>query len=187
MNTWHHSLHNIDSISHLFLDLEDTIIAPVVEGWTDTYMINVERVRHFINEFNPAYVHIFSFAIWNEHDKKAFQLFVQPKIERALGIKLTMIPTVDRDIIPACCEVMKLHPSKVNLHEMSDFWGKHDAFRHFVRKQFKAAIIERNIVLLDDMVFNEQFCWPDINIKGHILNVESLFDPAMGKHEEIAE
>jgi hypothetical protein len=159
---------------NLWLDLEDTIIAPVTNGWPQTSLVNEEKILAFIEEYKPDHVHIFSFAIWNQFEFRAFQLFTQPMIERVLMIKLDVIPTVDDHIIKACCRVMKMAHEYVDFEEMSNFWGKHEAFRLFLRDRYKSGSVETDHVLLDDAVFNEEFVWPDLKIKGRVLNIDQM-------------
>jgi hypothetical protein len=92
---------------HLFLDLEDTIITPVMEGWFRTEMINIEKTRAIINQFKPDAVHIFSFAIHNSHELDLFNQGTKEMIEKTLGIKLHARPTTD-DIIFIASKVMGL-------------------------------------------------------------------------------
>lgn len=156
----------------LFLDLEDTVITPVMNGWFNTQMINVQKVRDFIATFKPDQVHIFSFAIWNEFERNAFNLGTRPRLEEVLGVKFSAVPTVDGEIKSAACKVLGINPDVVTFTEMSDFWGKHEAFRLNIRHIFKNNKNAVQVVLLDDAVFNEEFNWPDLNVKGHIINID---------------
>lgn len=158
----------------LFLDLEDTIITPVVDGWFNTHLINLQTIKSFMEEFKPDFVHIFSFAIWNQSELLRFNQGTRPMIENALGVKLSAVPTVDDDILPTAARVMRMDPSSIDFQEMSNFWGKHEAFRLNMRNQFKSAHTDVEVVLLDDAVFNEEFHWPDLKVKGRILNIEEL-------------
>lgn len=161
----------------LFLDLEDTVITPVVEGWLKTEVINVPKVREFIEEFKPHDVNIFSFAIWNARELAQFNSGPRKCLEDALGVHFNMVPTVDDHILPACCKVMKLAVSTVDFQEMSNFWGKHESFRLNMRHLFSRARAFGNfidVVLLDDAVFNERFIWPDIQVSGRIINIDTL-------------
>lgn len=162
---------------HLFLDLEDTVITPVLDGWFNTHMINVPKVKNFIAEFKPDAVHLFSFAVWNAAERERFNLGTRPMLENCLGIKLSGVPTVDDEIIPACCSVMGLSVTTVDFSEMSNFWGKHEAFRLNMRHMFKNTHthdVDTEVVLLDDCVINENFEWPDLRIKGRIINIDLM-------------
>lgn len=168
------------SVRHLWLDLEDTVITPVLDGWFNTHMINVQKVKAFIAEFKPDYVHLFSFAIWNEFERNAFNIGTRPMLEKSLGIQLGAIPTVDDDIIPVACRVMNISPETVNFQEMSNFWGKHETFRLNMRDKFKHVKehgVEVEVVLLDDAVINEEFHWPDLAIRGRIINIDTMPEP----------
>jgi hypothetical protein len=166
---------------HLFLDLEDTVITPVVNGWWNTELINVQRVRAIIEHFKPMSVHLFSFAIWNEAQREQFRLGTKPLIEKALNIKFASEWTVDDNIIPMCCSIMAISPRTVDFQEMSNFWSKHEAFRLSMRWLFRNAWKdwkqENEVLLLDDAVINEEFHWPDLHVRGTIANIDNLPEP----------
>jgi len=165
---------------HLFLDLEDTIITPVMEGWFNTHLINVPKIKLLMDIFKPDQVHIFSFAIWNTEELKRFNMGTRPMIEKALGRTLSAVPTVDDDIIPVCCNVKGLGMGCVDFMECSNFWGKHEAFRLNMRHQFKTNWsnwnIETEVMFLDDAVWDENFEWPDLHVKGQIINIDNFPD-----------
>lgn len=162
---------------HLWLDLEDTVVTPALNGWLNTQLLNVAKIRKFIAEFRPDHVHIFSFAIWNEVELKGFNAGTRPMVEASLGVKLECIPTVDGEITPTCCRAKGIDPGSVDFSEMSAFWGKHDAFRLYIMDKFKNAHIhdvDTEVVLLDDVVMNEVFEWPDLRIRGRVLNIDQM-------------
>lgn len=169
------------TVRHLFIDLEDTVITPVLDGWFNTHMINVPKVKSIIEEWKPNFVHLFSFAVWNKEQLKRFKTGTQPMIEHSLGIKLSTTWTVDDDIIPMCCNVMRLGQGSVDFSEMSNFWSKHEAFRLCMRHHFKTAVnwpdLSVEVMLLDDAVLNETFAWPDLQISGQIINIDSPMEP----------
>lgn len=163
---------------HLFLDLEDTLITPVVEGWECSELINVGKIKSVIDSFRPDHVSIFSFAIWNERERLLFAKHARPMIERALGVKLSMVPTVDDDIISACCAAQGISRKTVTFSDASDFWGKQQAFRLWCWITFgtnwERHGIKNDVFLLDDAVFNEEFNWPDLRVTGQIKNIDKL-------------
>lgn len=161
-------------MKHLWLDLESTVITPVLEGWFRTEVINVAKVKAFIEEFQPDQVHIFSFAIWDQEQLERFTEGTRPMLEEALGVTFDRCPTVDGDILPACCEVMKISMSTLLFSDLVDFWGKHEAFRLYLRGVFGRSASASTHVLLDDVVFNEEFHWPDMKITGRILNIDTM-------------
>ena len=164
-------------VRHLFLDLEDTIITPVVEGWWRTELINVAKIKAFMAEFKPDFVHLFSFAIWNRNEDVGFQAGTRPLIEEGLGVKLTWCPIVDDDILPSCMKVLNLAPGTMDFSDMSDFWGKQEAFRLFMRHTFRSGSTPVEVTLLDDAVYNETFEWPHLQLKGRILNIDQMKEP----------
>ena len=163
---------------HLFLDLEDTIITPVMDGWFNTHLINVEKIKRIMADFNPDRLHLFSFAVWNEEDLKQFNLGTRPMIENALGRQFDSTWTVDDDILPACLEIRKMAPGVVDSSKMSAFWGKHETFRlnmrHRHRVTWKNLQIETEVMLLDDAVWDESWEWPDLHVKGRIININNF-------------
>lgn len=167
---------------HLFLDLEDTVIHPVNEsgGWFHTELVNIPKVREFIKDWGATEVHLFSFAVHNAFELSGFNRGTRPFLEDALGVKFRLTPTVDDDILPACCRLQKLSPKHTTFQEMVEFWGKQPAFRMFIRerhaKLFPRASFEipLHVALLDDAAFDEDFVWPVENILGCVRNVDML-------------
>lgn len=160
---------------HLFLDLEDTVITPVMQGWWMTECINVAKVKTIIAGWKPDYIHLFSFAIWNADELEKFKLGTLPMLEDRFGIRLSNMWNVDDQIIPMCCKEMGIELSTVDFQEMSNFWSKHQAFRLCMRQHFKNThthSVDTEVMLLDDAVFNESFHWPDLRLKGQIINID---------------
>jgi len=163
-------------VRHLFLDLEDTVITPVVEGWWKTEPINVAKVKGVIEAWRPSMIHLFSFAIHNDGEREKFRLGTRPMLEERFGITLATEWRVDEDIIRMCCAVTGLHPDAVDFQEMSNFWGKAGAFRLCMQHHFRNGPNhdqDTEVMLLDDAVFNETFSWPDKRIRGHIVNIDT--------------
>ena len=170
-------------IKHVFLDLEDTIITPVLQGWYKTEVINVAKVKAFIAEFKPDFVHLFSFAIWNQEEMEKYRAGTKPMLETALGIKLSWEPIVDDEILPNCMKVLNLRPGTVTFSDMSDFWGKQEAFRLNMRHRFKDNSTPVEVVLLDDAVYNETFEFHGLQVKGRVLNIDQMEEPhGLSKH-----
>lgn len=164
-------------MKHLFLDLEDTVITPVMNGWENTELINVQKIKAFMTEFQPDQLHVFSFAIWNVTERDRFNRHTRPAIELSLNMKFGLVPTVDDDIIFACCRMMSIDPGSVDFSEMSNFWGKQGAFRLnmlFKHQQTYTHGIDTEVVLLDDAVVNETFSFPGLRLTGRILNIDQL-------------
>lgn len=161
----------------LFLDLEDTVITPVVNGWFNVQLINVSTVRAVIRALEPHSVNIFSFAVWNQHERSRFLELVKPWLQDALGVQLDVVPTMDDDIIPICCRELGISPDRTDFSDISDFLGKAGAFRLFVRhhaKRLRAHGISLHATLLDDAVFDEHLHWPDLDAKASIFNIDNL-------------
>lgn len=160
---------------HLFLDLEDTIITPNVLGWRTVECINVELVRSIIERWKPDFIHLFSFAIHHDPELQKFKAICLDMVKNTFGIEFATTWRVDEDIIRMCCAELGMHPQCVDFQEMSSFWGKAGAFRlcmlqHF--KNIKSHNKSVEVLLLDDVVINENFQWPQLNISGHIVNID---------------
>jgi len=155
---------------HLFLDLEDTVIRPVF-SWQQTELINRGPVQRVFNSFRPDRVSVFSFAIHNQRELDQFDQWCRPDLERWLGA-FTFVPRVDEDIVPAACRITGMHPSSVSFGDASDFWSKQQSFRLWLRdcaETFRGS----RIVFLDDVVWDEDFTWPDFDIEVSIRNILS--------------
>jgi hypothetical protein len=165
--------------SELWLDLEDTIITPVINGWHNFEVINLDKILLVMESFAPHSVNVFSFAIWNQHQLALFNTNARPCIERALGISFNIVPTVDDHIIPWCCKELGISPSVVDFQEMSAFWGKQGTFRLAMRQHAKQLreyhpCQNLHLLLLDDVVFNERLKWPDLQTVVEQRNIHQL-------------
>lgn len=161
-------------MKRLFLDLEDTIITPVMSGWENTEVINIVEVKRIIDIFRPDVVDIFSFAIHNEKEKELFNKYCRPMVEEAIGVKLNIVPTVDKDIIKACAEQKRMAPSKIDFSDLSDFWSKDLAFELWCRQKFKNIDYPTQCVFLDDAVRNTYFKSLDGAHEAYVINVDEL-------------
>lgn len=152
----------------LFLDLESTIITPVGDGWHNFELINIPKIQDVISEFQPDEISIFSFAIHNFHERDLFNKITRPWIERSLDCYLLRVPTVE-EIIQKCKNTMGMN-GVVSFMDMLDFWSKNFSFQLFAKSLGKDV----EVLLLDDIVFNQDFSWQDENIHGKIRNIDSL-------------
>ena len=163
---------------HLFLDLEDTIITPVMNGWWKTELINLDKIKGIIEQFQPDQVNIFSFALHNDFEREGFNAGTRPMIEQALGRKFSSVPIVENEIINVCCNAKWISPERVDFMDIRDFWGKHDAFRLWCQEMFKNSWAsgkqDTEVMLLDDDVVNENFEWPDLHVKGRIIDITTV-------------
>lgn len=164
-------------IKELWLDLEDTVITPVVNGWFNIQLINIEKVKKVIADFKPDKVHVFSFAIHDKAQRERFNMSARERVERAFGVTFDLVLTCDDDITPICSRQMGLHPSTVDFRDMVNFWSKHGAWRLCMRSH-ASTLAKRGdsleALLLDDMVYDETITWPDVQATIKCLNVDTL-------------
>lgn len=164
------------SVRHLFLDLEDTVITSAADGWERTECINQDRIEKVLNEFKPDFIHLFSFAIWNNDELEKFKQTTLFLVQRVHKIKIDLMWTVDDDIIPMCAKELGLNKSTIEFSDASAFWSKHQSFRLCMRQHFKNrdSDLPVQVMLLDDAVFTETFEWRDMNLTGIVQNVDEL-------------
>lgn len=162
----------------LALDLEDTVVTPIVNGWHNFDIINLTKVRDVLRSFDPHSVIIFSFAIWDQHQRRLFETYCRPHLERELGVTFDLVLTVDDDIIPACCRLLGMEPTSVDFQEMSAFWGKQGSFRLWARHHAtncqQLSNLPVHLLLLDDVVYNERIVWSDLRAIVEQRNIDQL-------------
>ena len=124
-----------------FIDLERTIIP----DWENRFLINAQSIRKFLKDRQISEIGIFSFAIYNEDDKRDFESNIKPMIETALDVNVVQWPSVI-DMIRI--NTTNWNPRMANVGEFIKTNTKDNAFSRYVQKtcQFKTAI------LIDDMV-----------------------------------
>lgn len=144
----------------IFLDLEDTII----HTWNDPVLCNFTQVKDFLTDNNITKVSIFSFAIWDDKDKKVFETQLKPFLESALNVEIIEWPSVDEMI-----DIILTHFCiKFDRHEFITVWGKSRAFFDFC----KATQIE-DCLLIDDVVTDETLT---ININNRKFSTKNVSD-----------
>lgn len=167
-------------MKYLFLDLEDTLITPVFDGWGNCELINIEKIKNIIEKENPDTINVFSFAIHTKEDKKEFEEICKPMIEKVYGIKISHYPTVS-EIIDVCSLVSSKNnkmKKSVSFQELRRFWGKSGAFKIYVKGKFKSRFgpttHPQEFILLDDDVENESFSYDDHLIAGKLINIDKI-------------
>lgn len=155
-------------MKHLFLDLEDTIITPVMSSWasTDIELINTQKVCNFIEKERPDYIHIYSFAIWHDKDRDEFTQFLLPYIKRRMGVNISFIPTVE-EIANVLDGVFVSKPLE---HRDMSKLGKQLTFIEYVKKKFSKC----ECILIDDMVEDSIHTFIDKRLSVRCINVGSV-------------
>ena len=74
-----------------FIDLENTVI----EDWDSFIPMpeNIKMLKEIFKITEEEEIGIFSFAIFNDHDKKTFEKQVKPLLEAELNVKSTSVVT----------------------------------------------------------------------------------------------
>jgi hypothetical protein len=128
----------------LFLDLELTLI----DTWDECNVINrnVALIRDWIDENEPDEIGVFSFAVWDLHDKEDTREKLR-WLWDMLDVNISRVPSV--------ADLIELLKKTLNINVMSsqdffDFFGrKNVAFEHFILAVFKDG---GDFVLFDDCV-----------------------------------
>lgn len=154
-------------------------MTPIVSGWGSFDIINLDKIRGVLASFEPHSVSIFSFAIWDQHQRSLFDRHCRPHLETALGVTFNLVLTVDDDITPTCCRLMGISPGTVDFNELSAFWGKQGAFRLWARAHVTVLRrhhpdLRHHLLLLDDVVYNERVEWPDLQATVEQRNIDQL-------------
>lgn len=158
-----------------FIDLEDTVIAPVLQGWAAAEPIGLARnVGKLLRDWQPDEVRVFSFAVRDERDVQGFREHVQPWLEKLLGFGITKVLTTDGEIFPAVAKLLKLHPSRMEFSDVVDFLGKGGAFKHFTKSCSIRDGEPMEVMLVDDAVDDESFSFPRLRLSGTLVNAERL-------------
>ncbi len=157
-------------LTHLFLDLEDTIITPAIGGFAKTQLINVEKIQNFIQLTQPDTLNIFSFAIYDDTClANFFNTYTDKMIEKSLGMNLINIPTV-QNMIDIFTHHMRIGIGTVDISDFFQMVGKQTAFRHFVKRK-SSNNLNDTFILVDDVVEWEEFQFP--GAKGIVRNVDN--------------
>lgn len=159
----------------LFLDLEETLIDPILDdNWQAASFIpkNVAKIRKFIDETNPELVQIFSFAIRGPSDDWAYRTNLHHRIEEQLDCRVTCSAT-RQEMIEACASVMNLHEGNITHGDLTRMWDKQLAFRMYGQYHF-GKLKDTNLILIDDMVQRETTTFPKKKLSINFYNINEL-------------
>lgn len=126
-------------MKEIWLDLEQTIIS----SWDDPILCNVEKIRNFL--INTKSVNIFSFAVWNEKDRKHFRNNLAPWLSRELNVQFNRCPSIEQIINDIFWKIKNIKIDQVSL---VNEWGKARVFEEFIRVTGGSG----EFVLIDDVV-----------------------------------
>lgn len=149
-----------------YIDLEQTIL----ESWQDPLLINVSKIRDFLKERQITEVSIFSYAIYNDNDKRIFADQIKPNIERALGVTVMGWPSVQDMIREEKKYTGIVFDQAYEVAEYIQLRGKKDGFINYVQGtcDFETAILIDDVV--PDLTLSHRFKGWSIEL----WNVDSL-------------
>lgn len=124
----------------IWLDLEQTIIT----CWNDPLICNQVKVSRYVREQQPDFVNIFSFAVYNDDDRRQFDETMREWLSRAFDFKINHVATVE--------EMKRVSMGSrgvdFSIHEYISIWGKERAFIDWVRNVSRPG----EFILVDDVV-----------------------------------
>jgi hypothetical protein len=127
----------------VWLDLEETII----NNWDDGRLINVTKIRKWLDILEVEEISIWSFAIWNDKDIKSFEWMMKEEIEVALRRRIVDYPSV---------EAMRAYVyeyERIKYDSQSEFMTLNGKRWSFI-KYCMVHQIGQHSILLDDAVPN---------------------------------
>ncbi len=129
----------------VFLDLEETVIDDIDSA---TILVNrCEQIRKVLNHIRPDKIGVFSWAIRDESERKAFlNSCTKSRIEDHIGHQF------DHDLIwtleSVRDDIFKISGKQLFVDDIFDIFGKEECLNFLFRKHF----FKKDVVLIDDTV-----------------------------------
>ena len=156
---------------HLFIDLEETLI----DNWdsanlgprTKVWQLLGDHFLHTVNDA-PLEATVWSFAVWDDHDKEHFDKRMRKWLEEVFNLKFVRVVTCKemRDTIVE----LKGFNLGLDVSEMVQIWSKDRSLEDWVKFHLNDFANSR-IVLLDDMVMNKTVRFEDANVEVRFVRV----------------
>lgn len=146
----------------LFLDLEETLIV----SWCNPIFCNTDLIKKILLKEETNRVHIFSFAIIDETDKKLFEERFKIKLENHFNIEILSWVSLDEIMT----EVFQFDGIMFEKFEFTTMWKKYRAFHDFCRNKFE----NKECVLIDDTVPNSRLELLDKNLIIRTINIPTI-------------
>lgn len=153
----------------VFLDLEDTVID---EFWRadDARLMNIARVRAFIEAERPDSVQLFSFAIAGSDTVEQFRRAFEARLSTALGVTFDLAALFTTEKLFRLC---RRHGTVFeDEHECMLFHGKEIGFQRFI--EMSDEFDDTEVVLVDDSVDEKEIRMPRRNLTIRMVNVLDL-------------
>jgi hypothetical protein len=175
---------NFKPTKHLFLDLQGTIV-DTLEGTIHNAKIIDEHalaIKRFIDATKPDFVHVFSNAIIDAEMQYRFNKYLRPKIETALGVKLSFVPTLDNEIRKACCAANGLVWPEVSTRNLLDFYDRGSTFYLYVQAARTWAVLRDHpdsiapleVTYISTNVNRVEFVFPRAHLSGNIWDISEV-------------
>lgn len=154
----------------VFLDLEDTVI----DTFADGNLVRTAVVRRFLAQERPQRVALFSYALWDERDRRNCERRLVLGLQESLGVALdlTISPTID-DLRRIVERTRRMAAGSLSQQDFFDWFGrKEEGFIQFAR--FGPGFEGQTLVLLDDMVPEMELRMPASDLIVRTVPVQSL-------------
>jgi len=143
----------------LFLDLEETVI----QSWDNPIFCNTDFILDILKQEQVKQVHIFSFAIYNDRDKKIFENTMKSGLEQHLGVEILSWVSI-KELIE---KIFNHTNTLFDENELITLWGKVRSFHDFCSSEFNNI----ECILVDDVVPNSRFDLFDKNLSIRTIRV----------------
>lgn len=138
----------------LFIDLEGTLVAPFYENASinNAHILKPDFMKEKIKLIQPDAAFIFSYALYNDHDKKLYEIWLRQRLERIFNIDLPA-PYSLEDFKNASEREAGFAPGSLNLSTLRSLrGGKAGGFIDFINHVFVPLYPQASYTLIDDEV-----------------------------------
>jgi hypothetical protein len=141
----------------VFIDLESTVIDTWDNG--NLYHKGIRQIKEHLSDYDIKEVFVFSYAIYDDIDKKEFVNEFKPRLENVLNVKVNA-PWSIEDFRKIAAHKLKC---RMTQEDFFDFMKKDIMFPIFVEHIHK-SFDDVDYVLFDDMVENTMTMMKDYSI-----------------------
>lgn len=139
---------------YLFLDLEGTLVAPFYENASinNAHILKPVFMKEQVKQVQPDEVFIFSYALYNDHDLKLYDIWLRPRLESIFGLRIPA-PYSLEDFKLAAEKEAGLAVGSLNLSTLRSIrGGKRGGFIDFINHVFVPHNEVASYTLIDDEV-----------------------------------
>lgn len=139
---------------YVFIDLEGTLVAPFYENASinNAHILKPDFMRETLNRLSPDEAYIFSYALYNDHDLKLYEIWLRQRLERVFNMRLPA-PYSLEDFKRASEKEAGFSAGSLNLSTLRSLrGGKGGGFVDFINQVFVPKNELACYTLIDDEV-----------------------------------